>query len=124
MPVGLPQKCRRNLALLLIAAAVGAAFGASRHAAEIDDDRVETAAAVVCCDRDGLRYEYHVPTGGESLHDAKNDPDGLVNVIRDHEDVAAACRLELEGRLGVAALSDLRAGYADTIRRLRAVGYF
>jgi hypothetical protein len=126
MPVGLSKKCRRNLALLLIAAAGGAALGASRHAAAPVDDRVATdaAASVVSCDRDGLRYEYHVPTGGESLHDAKNDPDGLVNVIRDHEDIAAACRLELEGRFGVSALSDLRAGYADTIRRLHAVGYF
>jgi hypothetical protein len=125
MPTMLSRKCRRNLALLLVAACA-VAGGAVLHAAPAVAKVAEAgeAPAVLTCDRDGLRYEYHVPTGGECLHDLARDPQGLVNLLHDHEDVAAACRVDLAGRLGVADLSDLRAGYAEQIRRLHAVGYF
>jgi hypothetical protein len=125
MPMTLSKKCRRNLALLLVAAsAVAGGFVFHATPAVAKAANADTAPAVVTCDRDGLRYEYHVPTGGETLHDLARDPRGLVNVLHDHEDVAAACRVDLARRLGVSSLADLRAGYADTIRRLHAVGYF
>jgi hypothetical protein len=126
MPMTLSKKCRRNLALLLVAASVavgGMAIRFADSAAQpVEDDGAPPS--VVSCVVDGLRYEYHVPTGGESLHEIARDPNGLVNVLHDHEDVAAVCRRDLAARYGVSRLSDLRAGYADTIRRLHAVGYF
>jgi hypothetical protein len=69
------------------------------------------------------RYEFHVPTGREFLYDARSDERGLVNLIDDHADEAAACRRALETRLGPGALDAMRARYSDTIRRLRALGY-
>jgi hypothetical protein len=125
MTTSLAKKCRRGFALLLVAtaaAAGGVAFARSSGAAATTV--ASAVPAVISCERDGLRYEYHVPTGGETLYDAERDPRGLVNVLRGHEETAAACRRDLAARFGVADVTDLRAGYADTIRRLRTLGYF
>ena len=127
MPTTRSRKYRRNLALLLLAAAAavgGVAFGTTRHAVAATSNVAAAAPSVVSCERDGMRYEFHVPTGGERLTDPANDPNGLVNLVRDRPDVAAACRRDLAKRLGVSDISELRAEYADTVRRLHTLGYF
>ncbi len=124
MPMTLATKCRRGFALLLVAAALGiggAAFARSTAVPAVTDPSMPS---VLTCERDGLRYEYHVPTGGETLYDAERDPRGLVNLLRGREETAAACRRDLASRFGVADVSELRAGYSDTIRRLHTLGYF
>lgn len=115
------QKCLRSSAFLAIAAclfffATGHARG--REHAPPDVDGVPT---VLTCELDGFRYEYHVPTGTESLY--ASDESRLVNVIEEHRATADACRRALEERCGVARLEVLRGRYGDTIRRLHSLGY-
>ncbi len=109
---------------MLLAAVGGAAFalnaksGRSRSVAD-----AEKAVGVVFTERDGFRYEYHAPSGLESLFDLRKDPKCLRNVAMANADLVRACRGELETSLGVKSLEELRAPYAETIRRLEALGY-
>jgi len=113
--------------LLLVTAAVGASVAAlvqpHRLAAASTADASDAQPPVLVFEQGGLRYEYHLPTGGECLFDAARDPRGLVNLLRDHEETAARCRAALVKLHGVSKLSDLGARYADTVRRLRSLGY-
>jgi hypothetical protein len=74
-------------------------------------------------DAEGFRYEYHAPTGKEGLYELRTDPNCLASVLKDHEDVAKRCRAALAQDLKVEHLEELRARYADEIRRLEALGY-
>ena len=122
MPTKPSLKSRRSLAFLLVAAA-GVGLAAAFHASRDDAAANTTVAEVLVHEADGLRYEYHVPTGRESLYDARQDPRGLVNVLRAHPDKAANCRRAIEKKLGVPSLDALRARYEENARRLHALGY-
>jgi hypothetical protein len=121
MRLTVSQKCRVLLACGVLAAAVAGAVAATagrdREAADAD------VPGLYCCEAEGFRYEYHAPTGCEGLYELRPGPDGAVDVIESHADVAARCRSALREKLRVARLEDLRAQYADTIRRLQALGY-
>ena len=117
------SKCRRNLAcagILAAALATGAWYSQ-----RVREDVVDTASCpgVVAYRMGSFRYEYHAPTGTESLFDLDRDPRCVVNVLRDNRQVAAECRRRIEAQLGISDLSSLRANHADTIRRLEALGY-
>ena len=115
-------KHRRQFVLLGICAAIAVAvFAAVPRAEPAEGDPCEQA--VVALEKDGVRYEFHVLTGTESLLDVRDDPDSLVNVLRGRESEAASLRRELEGKLGVSTLESLRARHAEAIRRLQALGY-
>jgi len=127
MPSSSARKCRRNFAFLIVGAAAvlaAAAFALPRPSALAANRSVDATLPVLAAERDGLRYEYHLPTGREALFDVKNDPRELVNVLHDHEALAGALRAELAARHGVADLADLRAPYDESVRRLRSLGYF
>lgn len=117
------NKCRRNLAcagVLAAALATGAWYSQ-----RVREDVVDTASCpgVVAYRMGSFRYEYHAPTGTESLFDLDRDPRCVVNVLRDNQQVAAECRRRIEAQLGIPDLESLRANHADTIRRLEALGY-
>jgi hypothetical protein len=121
MSSSLFRKCRRGLALLLVAAtglacvfAFGRTGAESGAAADLD---------LLSMDLDGFRYEYHVPTGREGLYDDQRDPHELVNVLPEHEATAAACRRALVQKLNVTSLESLRARHADATRQLASLGY-
>ena len=117
------NKCRRNLACAAVLAAA-LATGAW-YSQRIREDVVDTASCpgVVAYRMGSFRYEYHAPTGTESLFDLDRDPRCVVNVLRDNQQVAAECRRRIEAQLGISDLATLRASHADTIRRLEALGY-
>lgn len=119
------RKVRVHLALALIAAAGGAALAAARsHASHTGaTDAAYRSLGVVSTEHDGYRYEFHAPSGQEHLFDLRDDPRCLADVAASHPDVVATCRSELLASLGIRSLDDLRAPYADTIRRLEAMGY-
>ena len=108
---------RWTFLLVVIAVVVAACASAMRRA----DTAPEASAGVFRYDADGMRYEYHAPTGVESLFDLRGDPEA--DVIADHRGVAREYRKRLEERLGVADLDVLRERHAETIRRLHALGY-
>lgn len=126
MPMHSWTKSRTGAAFVLLAAAGGAAFALNANAKANRDTHAaaaEKALGVVSTERDGFRYEFHAPSGRESLFDLNRDPRCLVNVAASHAAVVSACRVELETSLGVKSLEDLRAPYAESIRRLEAMGY-
>src|SRR5438128_1031949 len=119
---------RIRIALAVLILSGTGALVASRLGS--DPRNTETAAAseagdVLSCERDGFRYEFHLPTGREALYrlDAGTPGGSLDNVIAQHAPTAAACRDRLQQELGVRDLEDLRVRYADAIRRLHALGY-
>jgi hypothetical protein len=116
-----PKKYRRNLALLATVAALGLFAAGLAQARQLPAD--EDPPAVLTCRLDGYRYEYHVPTGTESLYEDRADAPRFVNLLAEHRATADACRHELEVRYRVAGLDLLRARYGDTIRRLHSMGY-
>jgi hypothetical protein len=121
--MSLSSKCRRNLACAgVIAAALATGAWYSQRAG---GEMVDTASmpGVVAYRMGNFRYEYHAPTGTESLFDLDRDPRCVINVLRDNRTVAAECRRRIEAQLGIADLASLRAEHADTIRRLEALGY-
>jgi hypothetical protein len=125
MPTTRSRKCRRICAYLLVAAALGASATALVHPGrQASAATTDQASPVLVIERDGLRYEYHVPTGGEFLFDPVADPRGLTNLARDHETTLALCRTDLAKLQGVSDLSELGAEYAEMNRRLRSLGYF
>jgi len=83
----------------------------------------ETSPGMYTYDAEGYRFEYHAPTGKEGLYDLRTDPNCLTSVLKDHEDVAKRCRSALTQDLKIERLEELRARYADEIRRLEALGY-
>jgi hypothetical protein len=116
---------RRSMAaaiLVLVAVAGGAAWLALGGGAKHVDDPAPPPSFVTM-DRDGFRYEYHLVTGRETLFELHDGKPKFVNVIDEHKDVAASCRAELEKKLGQ-SLDSARGRYDETIRRLRALGYF
>jgi len=121
MPPARSQKYRLILACAVVVTAVAATATALTRPA------TETAAGATpglyCYEADGFRYEYHAPTGCEGLYDVRSAPGVDDDVLHRHRDVAARCRRALERKLGVASLDSLSAEYADTIRRLHALGY-
>ena len=124
MPMQSWTKSRTGAALVLLAVAAGAGVALGANATRRQDTAAaERALGVVSTERDGFRYEYHAPSGRESLFDLRRDPQCLVNVASAYAGVVRACRGELEQSLGVKSLEELRAPYAETIRRLEAMGY-
>jgi hypothetical protein len=123
MPMTLSSKCRRNLACagVVAVALATSAWYSERARGEV----VDTASqpGVVAYRMGNFRYEYHAPSGTESLFDLDRDPRCVVNVIRENRTVAADCRRRIEAHLGISNLASLRANHADTIRRLEALGY-
>jgi hypothetical protein len=108
--------------LLVVGIGITVAAATTMHASA---DRADTLQPpVVSWDDDGgYRYEYHIPTGTEFLYDVNADPRGLVNLIAREGTRAARCRHSLETKLSVQNLEELRAPYAEKIKRLRALGY-
>lgn len=123
MPVKSARKSRIAAAFLLLAAAGGVAYALSAKANRGQSAAAERSLGVVSIERDGFRYEFHAPSGRESLFDVRRDPKCLVNLASSKTDVLAACRADLEKQMGLRSIEELRAPYAETIRRLEALGY-
>lgn len=117
------QKWRVHLALLVIALGIGALIACAARGTPPVRVAGESRIPVVTLESEGFRYEFHVPTGTECLFDVNVDPRHRVNVISSNKDRARVQRVALEAKLGVQSLEDLRAPYADEIRRLEALGY-
>jgi hypothetical protein len=116
-------KTKIGAAFVLVAAASGAAYALTAKASRGQDAAAQRALGVVSTERDGFRYEFHAPSGRESLFDIRRDPKCLVNLASSRTDVVAACRSEIEKSMGLRSIEELRAPYADTIHRLEALGY-
>jgi hypothetical protein len=124
MPPVASHKRRIVIAAALVAAAVIAAafvFLRPRDGSALSPH--EISPGMYAYDADGYRYEYHAPTGREGLYELSRDPNCLASVLSDHEDVAKRCREALAKDLDVRTLEELRAKYADEIKRLEALGY-
>ena len=128
MPTYDTQKIRTQLAFALIAFAGGAAVALGADAVRTADARKAAAArrslGVMTIDLGHFRYEFHAPSGRERLFDLRHDPRCTKDVASSHPDRLGRCRSELLASLGVESLDDLRAPYAETIRRLESMGYF
>ena len=124
MPPASSQKRRVVVAAVLVAAAAiaSAALLLRPHSGAALAPH-EISAGMYAYDAEGFRYEYHAPTGREGLYELRSDPNCLASVLKDHEDLAKRCRAALAKDLDVEKLEDLRARYADEIRRLKALGY-
>ena len=125
--VGMTSTSRIRWAVLSIVAGISAfalgAFAATRPADALQVTEDSSVSPIVEEEQEGFRYSYHVPTGAECLVELGDRSRGVRNVIADHPDVAERLRNAARARLGVTSLESLRAGYADTIRRLEALGY-
>jgi len=124
MPSAAPHKRRIVIAAALVAAtAIAAVFAFTRPRAAPGLALHETSPGMYAYDAEGFRYEYHAPTGKEGLYELSRDPNCLASVLSDHQDVAKRCREALAKDLDVQKLDELRAKYADEIKRLEALGY-
>lgn len=83
----------------------------------------EPIPGLLVCTMDGIRYEYHVPSGREGMYDDAGDPRGLRNVLHRHEALAQSFRAVVAEHYGTDELQEIRAQLADDVRRLRALGY-
>jgi len=123
------KRTRTLAALALLAAAGGAAVALGAKAVR-DADATEASNAakrslgILSTDRNGFRYEFHAPSGAERLFDLGRDPRCLVDIAAANPDVVIECRRQLLESAGATSLDELRAPYAETIRRLEALGYF
>jgi hypothetical protein len=117
------QKYRIALAILVLATGAGAAAAAFSRRVEASAPATETVAGLYATEAEGFRYEYHAPTGTEGLYELRTLREPPVDVLAAHPEIAARCRTSLQKKLGVANLDELRAAHADTIRRLKALGY-
>lgn len=117
---------RTRAALVLLAAAAGAAvaLGAKAVRDADPDEAAKRSLGIVSTDRDGFHYEFHAPSGSERLFDLSNDPRCLADVSTKHPELVIECRRQLLASLGAGSLDELRAPYAETIRRLESLGYF
>lgn len=123
-PTNMKMTTAKLAAMALLATAAGATIAAARHCAPApreDDEYLRTGIAST--ERGGYRYEFHAPSGEELLFDLRRDPRCAVDVARAHSDILLACREEVLAMRGVRSLEELRAPYAETIRRLEAMGY-
>lgn len=116
------QKCWRSRvfgasAIVIVAGVLAASIALPRADAFSDDGSVLTLEAR------GYTYTYHVPTGGEALFDTDSDPGQLHNVLASHPGEASRMRRAIEQRLHVQSLEALRSRCADTVGRLRSLGY-
>jgi hypothetical protein len=123
------MKTRTLAALALLAAAGGAgvALGGKAvcDAAATDaSDSGKRSLGIVSTVHGGFRYEFHAPSGAERLFDLRRDPRCLADVAAANPDVVVECRRQLLASVGASSLDELRAPYAETIRRLEAMGYF
>lgn len=116
-------KTRIGAAFVLLAAAGGAAYALNSKATRARETAAAKALGVVFVVRDGFRYEFHAPSGRESLFNLRRDPKCLVNVASSNNELLLSCRDEIVTSAGVKSLDELRAPYAETIRRLEALGY-
>ena len=125
MPMKSARKTPIRAALVILAAAAGAAIAAATHptASARDADAVRRELGIASTVRDGFRYEFHAVSGQERLFDLARDPRCVVDVASSHPDLVRACRNEILESLGASSLDELRAPYAATIRRLEAMGY-
>ncbi len=126
--IGTPMSHRTRLALaaVVVAAVVLVVALAVCHrdtAIEPHATRL-TSPAVVRYDAGGLRYTYHIPTGREFLFDLAADPRMLRNLADERPDDVRRMREELQRRIGVSSLDELRSAHRDTIERLEKLGYF
>jgi hypothetical protein len=102
---------------------LGIALAAAACAPRTASPQDELPESVLSARCDGYLYEYHVPTGHESLFDLRREDRALSNVLRQHRDVAERCREQVLQEQKVAEFDELRVRYAAQIRRLRALGY-
>jgi hypothetical protein len=124
MPPPDSQKRRIVIAAgLVAAAAIATAFVLLRRHDGPGLSPHESSPGMYTYDAEGYRFEYHAPTGREGLYELRSDPNCLSSVLKQHEDVAKRCRAALAQDLNVERLEELRAKYADEIRRLEALGY-
>lgn len=108
-------------AALLVAAA--AALGVCFHKDAAQEPPAELPA-VLFHDGGGLRFAYHVPTGIESLFDLAADPKMLKNLAAERPEDLSRLREEMQRKIGVESLEELRRAHQDLIDRLRGLGYF
>lgn len=123
------KKTRTHAAFALLAAAIGSGIALAADAIRDADVRAAEEAArkslgLVSTESDGFRYEYHAPSGRERLFDLRRDPKCLNDVSPVYPDRVREYRSRLATKLGVTSLDELRAPYAETIRRLELMGYF
>lgn len=116
------QECGRRrifgaVAVVIIASALSVLVALPSAEAFTDDGSLLTLEA------HGYRYTYHIPTGGEGLFDRNSDPADLHNLLADRPAEAGRMRREIERRLHVRSLESLRARCADSVERLRTLGY-
>src|SRR6185295_6477076 len=120
------RRARIAAALAVVAAGLGALAAISIRRDDVRSDGRSDGRppAVLTLVRNGFRYEYQVALGKEGLFEIKDGVCGVVDVLAQHAEEAKACRRELEKKIGVESLHELRAGSTDTVRRLHALGYF
>ncbi len=110
------------LALLITGATLWIGCGNGKEA----NGRTEPLPAVptvLTYQSDGLRYTFHVVTGGEALFDVVADPGYLENLVPTRTHDARRLRRLLEIDLGVDSLDDLREAHRGKIEELEALGY-
>lgn len=74
--------------------------------------------------RDGdLLYTYHLPTGTEALFDLSKDPDCLTNLMPKNKAQGEHVRRQLEKKLKVKSLEDLRDENNPVLQSLKGLGY-
>lgn len=115
-----PRTTLRPAARIIAAAVVIFAGLASAYFAVVSPISATEPPAYVRIDRDGLRYEFNLVLGTESLTEigaARRD------VLDARPADAARLRRALAAELGVESLEDLRSNHEDQIERLRALGY-
>jgi hypothetical protein len=108
------------------ALAAVAAFAAGGLAAAVWAQRFHDPVPtdpVVTLDAAGYRYSYQVVTGDESLFDIVADPRELHDLSGSRPLLTRELRRALETKLHVNALDKLRDGDADSIRKLKSLGY-
>jgi len=115
-----------SIALVLALVTTGAVLWIGPGAEKEANGRTEPLPAiptVLTYQSDGLRYTYHVVTGGEALFDVVADPGFLENLLPTRTHDAWRLRRLLEIDLGVDSLDDLREAHRAKIDELEALGY-
>lgn len=114
---------RTRIALAaLVLFVVAAILGVCIHR-DAGQERPAEIPPVLQHESGGLRFTYHVPTGMEGLFDLAADPRMLKNLGRERPADLQRLREELERKIGVKSLEELRGAHRDLIERLRALGY-
>lgn len=117
-------RTRTVLAVALLLTAALGAFAALYAPAGANGAATITATPErASIEHDGLVYEFHALTGTESLWDASLPPTERRNLVRERAADARSLRLRLEAELRDPGFVLLRGSRADSIERLKKLGY-